>query len=191
VLALNTWARPEAILGLNLRSQIDHEAGIVHLNPDGRRQTKKHRPAIRLTRNLALWLDSKEWKDLTYAVHRKSVPLTTIKKVFKAHALKLGMPGFTPYTLRHFMATNVRRVEGVEVSREQRQEWLGHKRQDTTSWYEHHDPEWLREAAEATDAVVERLDGMLAVRSLFPSSSQAALKSSNKGQPRLRLVSTK
>ena len=68
------------------------------------------------------------------------------------------MPKFTPYTLRHFMATNIRRMEGCNVTREQRQEWLGHKPQDTTSWYEHHDPEWLREAKIGTDKIIVEVE---------------------------------
>jgi len=185
--ALNTWARPEAVLGLHVPSQVDFDAGLVHLNPPGRKQTKKVRPTIPLTDNLSAWL--KHWK-CDYPIHRNGEPLKSIKKVFKAHAMELGMPKFTPYTLRHFMATNVRRVEGCNVTREQRQEWLGHKAQDTTSWYEHHDPEWLREAQVGTDKIMMRLDGMLKNRTLFPITSQTTPKTV-KGTSGLKLVASK
>jgi hypothetical protein len=66
------------------------------------------------------------------------------------------------------MATNIRRMEGCNVTREQRQEWLGHKPQDTTGWYEHLDPEWLREAKTGTDKIIERLNRLLKVRTLGP-----------------------
>ena len=56
IIALNTWARPEAILDLSVRSQVDFEHGLVDLNPPSRKQTKKRRPIIRLTENLRGWL---------------------------------------------------------------------------------------------------------------------------------------
>lgn len=188
VLGLNTWARPKAILELSVSTQIDFAAGLVKLNEPGRRQTKKVRPTIPLTENLRTWL---EYWELDHPVHRNGEPLTTIKKVFKAHATAMGMPQFTPYTLRHFMATNARKIDGVTVSREQRQEWLGHKRQDTTSWYEHHDDEWLREPKIGTDAVLARLDGMLEIRALVPRTSQRPPKNRPKGDRGLKLVAAK
>jgi integrase len=187
ICALNLWARPEAILEIHVPSQVDFVAGIVRLNPPQRKQTKKVRPTIPLTDNLEAWL--KHW-NCDRPIHRKGVALKSVKKVFKAHALSLEMPKFTPYTLRHFMATNIRRMEGCNVTREQRQEWLGHKPQDTTSWYEHSDVEWLREAKIATDKIMVRLDGLLKTRTLFPITSQATPKTAT-GHNGLKLVASK
>ena len=171
ICALNTWARPAAILSLHVPTQVDFEARSILLNPPGRRQTKKVRPTIPLTANLAAWL--KFW-NCDRPIHRNGTALESVKKAFKAHALKLGMPKLTPYTLRHFMATNIRRIDGCQVSREQRQEWLGHKPQDTTSWYEHYDLEWLREARLGTDKIMDKLDRLLITRKLrAPLSPQA------------------
>jgi hypothetical protein len=44
VMALNTWARPEAIADLSVRHQVDFTRGIIDLNPPGRLQNKKVRP---------------------------------------------------------------------------------------------------------------------------------------------------
>jgi hypothetical protein len=57
IIALNTWARPEAIIDLNVRRQVDFENGLLDLNPPNRRQNKKQRPIIRLTSNLQNWLE--------------------------------------------------------------------------------------------------------------------------------------
>jgi integrase len=57
IIALNTWARPEAILDLSVREQVDFDAGLIDLNPPGRKQTKKKRPSIKLTENLRGWLE--------------------------------------------------------------------------------------------------------------------------------------
>ncbi len=56
VMALNTWARPEAITDLSVRHPVDFTRGIIDLNPPGRLQNKKVRPTIRLTDNLRGWL---------------------------------------------------------------------------------------------------------------------------------------
>jgi site-specific recombinase XerD len=86
-----------------------------------------------------------------------------------AEADALGYRQISQYTLRHFMATKVRALEEVRVDREQRQWWMGHSSGDTTSWYESHDPEFLREAALATEVVIARLDE-LTQRTLIPAS---------------------
>jgi hypothetical protein len=57
IIALNTWARPETIIDLNVRRQVDFENGLLDLNPPSRRQNKKQRPIIRLTSNLQNWLE--------------------------------------------------------------------------------------------------------------------------------------
>ena len=93
VCALNTWARPAAILSLHVPTQVDFEAGSVRLNPPGRKQTKKVRPTIPLTANFAAWL--KHW-NCDRPVHRNGTALKSVKKTFKAHALAVGMPKFTP-----------------------------------------------------------------------------------------------
>jgi hypothetical protein len=64
----------------------------------------------------------------------------------------------------------------------------GQRRRDTTSWYEHRDPEFLSEAKRATDAIVKRLHDQMKSRSLFPDSSQADLKSASAGKSSLKLV---
>lgn len=180
VVALNTWARPEAIVGLTVSTQVDFTSGIVRLNPPGRRQNKKYRPTIALTDNLRYWLE--KWDS------DRPIPVLTTKKMFRRHARKIGLPLFTRYTIRHFMATNVRRIDGITVDREQRKEWLGHKVQDTTSWYEHHDQEWLKEAREATDRIIMRLDGLLKRRTI---TSRVPPETAKSGKPALKLVSSK
>jgi integrase len=210
ILALNTWARPEAILELRIKGQIDFDNSLLDLNPPGRKQTKKHRPTIRLTSNLRGWLE--HWGEdspLTFTVSAKGQRLkrqsaSHIKAQFKrrtfrwmltqnglscveiddlfrlarqgkrkglneaiAEAERRGIPRITPYSYRHFMATKVRAVQEVRVDREQRSLWLGHGKKDTTSWYEKHDPEHLRECAIATSIILDKLDA-LTTRSLVP-----------------------
>ena len=56
ILMMNTASRPDAVLDLQ-RFQVDFDAGLVHLNPAGRPQTKKFRPALPVTATLAPWLE--------------------------------------------------------------------------------------------------------------------------------------
>ena len=71
----------------------------------------------------------------------------------------LNMPAMTCYTLRHFIATNMRRA-GIEVSREQRSKWLGHvvaEGSGATDWYEKFDPDYLEEPMRATEMILQKL----------------------------------
>lgn len=154
ILALNTWARPEAIIDLRIARQVNREFGTVNLNPPGRRQTDKYRPVIRLTDNLAGWID--EW-DSDAPLTWDGAPITTMKKTFKRHAVDCGLVLFTQDTLRHFMATHVRRSKQPPVSQEQRDAWLGHDKKRTANWYEHNDPEFLQDAMLATDSILQAL----------------------------------
>jgi integrase len=56
VLALNTMARPDAILELT-SSMVYRDHGYINLLPPGRAQTKKRRPIVPITETLAPWLD--------------------------------------------------------------------------------------------------------------------------------------
>jgi integrase len=170
IMALNTWARPEAITQLSVREQVSFERGMVMLNQPRRLQNKKIRPTIRLTANLRGWL--LHWNleyPLVYAGRRiKRVENRSLKALAKRAGL--DQP-FTRYTLRHYMATRVRRVEGIPVSREERANWLGHvdqKHRTTERWYESLDPDYLVNPARATDAILARLDQLARVSLISP-----------------------
>lgn len=83
-------------------------------------------------------------------------PITTIKKTFARHADDCDLPQFSPGTIRHFMATYVRR-EKPPVSKEQRDVWLGHDEKRTANSYESFDPEYLADCMQATENIIEKL----------------------------------
>ena len=165
VIALNTCARNEAICDLKISAQVNHEVGTIDLNPPGRRQTKKRRPIVRMTTNLAAWF--KEWGDdkpirkyqdtVEKRLNRLGKP--TLDEDGKVIDVGLNMPEMTCYSLRHFMATNMRRVS-FPVSKEQRSKWLGHtvtEGSKTTDWYEKFDPDYLEEPMRATEEIIKKL----------------------------------
>lgn len=145
---------------LSVKRQVDFQNGLVSLNQDGRAQNNKFRPDILLTDNLRGWL--LHWNldfPLVYFGRRAMhVSARTLKKAAKAGSV--DTKGVNRYMLRHYMATRVRKVAGIPVSREERSKWLGHKdpKHGMTEWYESFDPDYLLSAARATDAIMRRLD---------------------------------
>ena len=67
------------------------------------------------------------------------------------NAEKIGIKRIARYTVRHFIAARVHGLTGSNVGHEQRSQWLGDRKRDATSWYETHNPEFLRECA-STDS---------------------------------------
>lgn len=167
IMALNTWARPEAIVQLSVSNQVDFSRGIVNMNQEGRAQNRKRRPTIRLTDNLRGWL--LHW-NVDFPIEYKGVPVKRMTgEAIKTAAKRAGIPKLSRYTLRHYMATRVKRVPGVNVDRAERAEWMGHTDQTfrtTQKWYETWDPEYLANPMRATDAIMSMLDG-LTKRELF------------------------
>ncbi|MGE5510269.1 MAG: tyrosine-type recombinase/integrase [Bacteroidota bacterium] len=189
IIALNTWARPEAITELSVKRQVDFERGLIHLNPPGRTQNNKVRPTIRLTNNLRGWLLHWNLDRPIVLTNRPNVPIRAIdNRALARIAQRAGLEQrFTRYTLRHYMATRVRRVEGIQVPREERAIWMGHvdpNYRTTERWYESQDPDYLVNVTRAVDAIMLHLD-QLTNRTLFspemhPTSGLTLLKRQEK-----------
>lgn len=168
IIALNTWARPQTVLDFrDNEATVNRRFGTIDLNPPGRRQTIKYRPKIRLTGNLKDWLDL--WAKEEGAGEAPMVwdgePIDAIKRTFVRHAEEYGLAEFTPGTIRHFMATMVRRQK-PPVPKEQRDVWLGHDEKRTANAYEAFDPDYLADCMQATEQVIAELQKHTA-RTLF------------------------
>lgn len=166
VIALNTAARNEAIFDLRVSAQVDFEFGLIDLNPPRRLQTKKRRPVLRLTTQLAAWLE--HWGDDRPIAGYQDKVEKRINRIGRrderiapsGEVLYPGwMPQMTCYVLRHFIGTHMRRAS-VPVSREQRSLWLGHAVKEgsrTTDWYEKFDPDYLEGPMRATEEIILKL----------------------------------
>ena len=151
MIALNTLARPSAVLELR-PEQVDLQNARINMNPKGRRQTKKRRPIVPITDTLFPFVSD---RNVSAFVRWNDVPIKSIKKTFAANVREAGLPKeITPYSLRHTMATELRRrgvplweVEGM----------LGHKRQTTSEKYAHYSPEYLSLGREAIDSYFAEL----------------------------------
>lgn len=121
LLGITTGARPDAILDLKWDA-IDFNAKRIHLNPNGRAQTSKHRPVMPLqdvlwTELQQAWENEMElaqvWRSRSkgrptsgYVVSYGGYPLGSIKKAFARAVEAAGLDrDVVPYTLRHTAAS--------------------------------------------------------------------------------------
>ena len=153
--------RPEAVKELR-PFQIDERHRLVHLNAPGRRQTKKRRATLPMPD--ILWPTLLSWRDAETIVHRDGNPVIVLRKPWGDVRRSLDLPAaFTPKSLRHMLATELRR-RGVD--REQREMWQGHRRERTNDQYGRFGPDFLDQAKEAVQGLLTEIDST-ANRSLF------------------------
>jgi len=177
-----TLARPEALLQVNLDTQYDLEAGLLALNPPGRRQTKKRRALIPVAPVLAEALKGKTGPLIAY--HGSPVkdakigwrclrarafpptpeqleglpePTTTAERRKRAMLCAEGAERIVPYSIRHTLARALRRAR---VPAEQISLMLGHvvsDSRDVTEIYAPYDPDYCVDAVGALDIYVRRV----------------------------------
>ncbi len=177
-MALNTWARPEAVTNL-IQFQIDREREVICLNPNDCRQTKKYRPLIRLPKTLDPWLD--EWTTdflISTRNEKHDRKVKSVRSAFETNRVRVELLKLIRYSLRHFMATE---VAGCGAPLEQREIWMGHKRVSITHTYTHFEPNHLAEAKQATEAVMTKLKEYTNRELLHPKDSFWNLEEQNRG----------
>ncbi|WP_027142922.1 site-specific integrase [Mesorhizobium sp. WSM3626] len=165
IIALNTLARPEAILDL-APAQVRLDDRHIHLNPKGRKQTKKYRPIVPITDTLLPFVQR---RDVTKFVNWHGAPIDSIKKGFKTVIRAAGLPDeISPYSLRHTMAVELRKrsvpaweVEGL----------LGHRRPGVTETYAEYSPDYLSKGREAIDNYFKDLGVSLPVPEMLRVSA--------------------
>ena len=177
VIALATWARPEAVTDFDPDTQWDRRTDALDLNPPGRVQNNKRRSSIVCCRTLAGCVDiwrAENSTDHERAKKREGDPdlprsnallvykrkrVHTVKKAVKRIADDVSLPDITQKTPRTFMSTTVRKL-CPGVSREQRSLWMGHTVKEgsrTTEHYEIDDHEYHADTALATDFVLQQI----------------------------------
>lgn len=156
---INTAARPEAILEL-VADQIDWGHNLIFMNPEGRVQTKKVRPIMRISATWAPWL-----KTVTKGpiVSYRGKAVKSIKTAMRNLVSKAKLPGRVNSTsIRHTMGRymeNVAKVPGREISI-----FLGHVavgKKKTTRRYSTTDPyadEYLSNAIAAVEDFVREVN---------------------------------
>lgn len=148
--AVATWARPDAIYDIH-RDQWKHNARVLVLNPDQRRQTKKFRPTIPIPHQFAAILDRLEG---TY------IPVATIKGPWAKMRAELGLPGGRQAgekLIRRSMATLARNHLGEEHWIQGRT-MLGHVKATTSDIYALPNPALLGRALAFTEGVIDQIE---------------------------------
>jgi len=146
VLAIATCARPKAILELTW-NRVDFDRGLIHLNPEGRAQTAKHRPVVPIADYALKPLRAAyEARQSDHVIERGGKAIANIKKAFAAASERSTVQA-TPYTLRHTGAV-WRAEDGVSMS--EIAQLMGHDDSRTTEkHYARFSPTYLRKAANA------------------------------------------
>lgn len=152
LMALGTAARPEALITLTW-PQVDFENGLIHLNPEGRKQTSKRRPIVRMPDTLRQALEPLP-RDTPRVLMFRGRTLGRLVSVWPKVKERANLPGrVNAYSLRHTVASYLRanRVPPWEVSAQ-----LGHKLEgySMTERYTHLDPTYLAESAKALDGLL-------------------------------------
>lgn len=151
-----TWARPDAAHDLSTdpaRDQWISAAHVVQLNPRGRRQTKKYRPAVPVPERFAKLLDG---------VHGFYVTVSSCRKAFEAMLDDLGLPRDRETGLkliRRSVAQIIRKRIGEERWT-QGEMMLGHRKASISDLYALFDPANLGVALAATSALIDEIEAL-------------------------------
>ena len=150
-LMIATSARPDAVLDLTF-DRCDFDRRLITLNPEGREQTKKYRPVVRMPEGIVDLLQSlKASADCDYVISYHGAKVASTKKAWRQLRKDAGLDeAVNPYSIRHTMARWLRSqsVPAWEVAAQ-----LGHKQKDvsTTEIYAPFDPAYLSNAVEEID----------------------------------------
>lgn len=155
---INTAARPGAILDFTA-GQIDLARGLLTLNPAGRIQTPKYRPALPITTTLRPWCE-----DLApgFLITWRGQAIKEIDTAFINACKRAGLPGGEGgYSIRHMLGRFMRQ-KGVLL--EEIGVWLGHvappNSPETTLIYSPDEPEYLCNAKSAVEEFVRELNAL-------------------------------
>ena len=130
-----------------------HRRGIVALNPAGRRQTKKHRPTIKLAPTLGAAL--RPHTGLAPYVQWNGKGVASVRTAWRLARQRAGLPpDFIPKVLRHTMATRLREAS---VPDWEAAAWMGHRVLRTTERYARHRPDFMAAAAAVTESTFGEL----------------------------------
>ena len=163
---LGTAARTAAILELNLQ-QVDDERGLIMLNPEGRAQTKKYRPTVRLPQQLEPYIRARKNRNaFEPLICYRSSGVASVKTAWNSIRKESKLAGnVQTYSFRHTMARWLR-MKGVPAWEVASQ--LGHKTPEysTTEIYAPYDPAHLSHAVEAIDDFLGQVACELRVKNL-------------------------
>lgn len=149
-----TWCRPDAAHDVSTaagRDQWISNARVLQLNPRGRRQTKKYRPALPVAYRFARILD---------ATKGFFVTVKSVRKAFEAMLDDLGLPREreTGLKLIRRSVSQIARPRIGEAQWRQGEIMLGHAKISTSDIYALFDPANLGVALTVTEGIIEEIE---------------------------------
>ncbi len=164
VAAINTGARPITILECEIAQVEWSERPLFDLNPAGRKQNKKYRPAIIVPATWAPWLKNAQ----DPLIKCDGQPVKSVKTAMRGARKRAGLEPdtngvpVTAYSIRHTLG---RFLEAQNVPVIQREILLGHQKTYAKRMTERysptnrHNPKYLDQATEAIEAFVNEING--------------------------------
>ena len=151
-----TWCRPDAAHDFSTTPQRDQwisAARVVQLNPRGRLQTKKYRPAVPVPEKFARLADS---------ASRFYVGVVSVRKAFEAmqDELKLPRERETGLKLIRRSVSTIARPRIGEERWTQGEMMLGHRKASTSDLYALFDPANLGVALSVTEAIMDEIEAL-------------------------------
>jgi integrase len=153
LLMLGTAARPGALFDLTW-GQIDWQAGLIRLNPEGRKQTAKRRPVVKLPDTLKAVLEPLKGAPDAHVLQFRGKPIRKVDSGWHKMVKRAGLEGnVTPYSCRHTVARWLRQ-QGVPLEEVAGQ--LGHVMPgfSMTLRYSPDAPDYLQRAEAALDKLL-------------------------------------
>ena len=152
-----TWARPDAIFDLVPAEQYMEAAGVLDLNPIGRRQTKMYQPKVPVAKQFAPILKAAAERE-----QRTFLANATIRHSWEAMRAQLNLPGrgeAGPKLIRRSMATIARLRLGEEFWGQGRT-MLGHIKSSVSDIYAIPNAANLGRARAVTEAIIDESEAL-------------------------------
>lgn len=165
IIMIGTAARSRAVLDLSkTNGQVDFKHHVLDLNPPGRRQTTKHRAMLKMAPTLESWL--KTWEPVNAA--GQYLQVARGRNLFNNLIRKSGIHA-TPKMLRTFVGTW---MASHAVPTWDRDMFMGHRKPSeggnpTGDYYTIYQPQYLKAAAEAIEALYQELAPLLTIGDLL------------------------
>ncbi|MGH8327494.1 MAG: tyrosine-type recombinase/integrase, partial [Steroidobacteraceae bacterium] len=157
ILAIGTASREAALRELTWE-QVDLRLGRLHLNPEGRRQTKKRRPTVPIAPTLAAELAAWEHDGPTVITYYGKALAT--REFFDLLAETAGVDG-SPNVIRHTVRTW---LAERDVPDSEADVFMGHREEGSATGrrYKHRRPEYLKRVTEEIEALYAALGELVA-----------------------------
>lgn len=159
IASVATLARPDAVMDLSTdqgRGQWSLEREIIELNPVGRAQTKKYRPAVGVPRQLEPWLMATKGRFVCNA----RGPVSSVQAAWATMRKALALPSeCTTKSIRRSMAAILR---SRRVPLDQLEMQMGHRSLNaTTQIYAPDDPDYLADSLREIESVIEEIETLV------------------------------